>query len=520
MSRTPQTSTTSTTDSTADTPPRATARQWAGLILLVIPLFMLSTDMTALYLAMPAITADLAPSGSQSLWILHIGEFLTAATMITFGLLTRRVGARRLLLGTVAAYGTASLAAAFASETEILIAARALLGIAAAGFTPAGLVLIRTTFRDERQYGIAFAIFMAAFSGGMAAGPPLGGFILDTFWWGAVFLINVPIAAVLLIGGPLLLPRHDGDAAVRLDLPSVLLSVTAVLALVFGMQETAESGPALWPILSAVLGMLLVGLFVRRQSRAKHPLLDLGLFRSRVFSTLTVAIFLLLLGTMFVEMLMAQHLQIVRGLSAWEAGLVLLAPAVAATVGAMATPLISAGPRALIAGLLAVGGVGAVLLALRLSESGVVELAALLGVIMLILSPMMTLMSQRLIGAAPVEKTGSATAVQDLAGSLGGASSIAIMGAGALWVHRTVLAREAPQGVDAAGIDAAGESLGAAPAVAAALDAPAGAALTEAAETALTTATMSGYLVFGVVVLLASAGVLAFGRLVRDRAAG
>lgn len=182
-------------------PPKATAAQWAGLAIMVIPLFMLASDFTVLFLAMPSITADLAPAGSQSLWILHISEYLTAATLITFGLLTRRVGARRLLLITVAIYGLASVVAAYSVNADMLIAARGVLGIAAAGFTPAGLVLIRNTFRDDRQYGLAFAIFMAAFTGGAAAGPPLGGLLLEYFWWGAVFLINVPVAAILLVGG-------------------------------------------------------------------------------------------------------------------------------------------------------------------------------------------------------------------------------------------------------------------------------------------------------------------------------
>ncbi|MDZ5077056.1 MFS transporter [Nesterenkonia sp. HG001] len=492
--------------------PKATARQWLGLTIMVVPLFMLATDVTALYLAMPAISADLAPTGSQSLWILHIGEFLTAATMITFGLLTRRIGARRLLLGAVAAYGLASLTAAFAADAEMLILARAVLGVGAAAFTPAGLVMIRTTFQDDRQYGIAFALFMAAFSGGMAAGPPFGGFILEHFWWGTVFLINVPIAAVLLLSGPLLLPRNHADRTVRIDLASVLLSVAAILALVYGMQEIAASGPDPISVASAVLGMILVLVFLRRQARTVHPLLDLSLFHSRVFSGLLVVLFLVMLGTMFVDMLMAQHLQMVRGLSPWEAGLVLLAPAVAATVGTAAAPLADRGGPVVGGLLLGIGGAAGLMLALRLPESGVVELAALLAVTMLMAAPYITLLSQRLIGAAPVEKTGSATALQEVAASLGGASSIALMGAGALMIHRTVLGSAAPGSLDPEVVDAAGESFGAAPAAAVGLEASDADALLHAADAGLTAATQAGYLVFSLVVLLTAVGIVVFGR--------
>lgn len=268
--------------------PRATLKQWMGLIILVIPLFMLSTDITVLYLAMPAIAADLAPAGSQSLWILHIGEFLSAATIITFGLLAQRIGARRLLLSAVAAYGVASLIAAYAVNPEMLIGGRALLGVAAAAFTPAGMILVRRTFRNPKQYNVAFAAYMAAFAGGMAAGPPLGGLILEHFWWGAVFLINVPIVAVLLIGGPFLLEPNHSDPGVRIDAPSVALSIAAVLALVYGLQEIATGNLSVLSLLSAAIGIGLLLLFLRRQRTTSAPLLDLALFRNKTLRLMLI----------------------------------------------------------------------------------------------------------------------------------------------------------------------------------------------------------------------------------------
>lgn len=484
--------------------PKATLKQWLGLAIMVVPLFMLATDVTVLYLAMPAIAADLMPAGSQQLWILHIGEFLSAATMITFGLLARRLGARKLLLGAVTVYGAASLIAAYAVNAEMLIGGRALLGMAAAAFTPAGMILIRRTFRKEKQYNVAFAAYMAAFSGGAAAGPVLGGFILEHFWWGAVFLINVPIAAVLLAGGPFLLEKNHGDRAARLDPVSVVLSIAAVLALVYGLQETAAVGISALPLLSAALGAALLLLFLRRQRRTNAPLLDLRLFRNRQFSLMLAVLFLATFAMAVADMLLPQYLQVIRGLSPLQTGLVLLAPAVGATLGTMATPLVIRfiSPRLALASGLAATGAGTFGVALLLPEAGLVPLTAALTAMLLLAGPFMTLLSQMIIGAAPEEKTGSATAIQDVTASVGMASSIALMGAGALGLYRHILAVQASGDIPADAIDVASESFGASASVLSQLPTEQAAHLALAVEDAFTAATQAGYMAFGVISLL------------------
>ena len=488
-------------DDAAASAPKATVKQWLGLAILVIPLFMLSTDVTVLYLAMPAIAADLMPASSQSLWILHIGEFLSAATMITFGLLAQRIGARKLLLCAVAAYGAASLIAAYAVNAEMLIGGRALLGIAAAAFTPAGMILIRRTFRDQKQYNVAFAAYMAAFAGGMAAGPPLGGLILEHFWWGAVFLINVPVAAVLLIGGPFLLEHNHADRGVRIDALSVALSIAAILALVYGLQEVATGSPTSLALFSAAAGIGLLMLFIRRQRTASSPLLDLALFRKRTIRVMLILIFIAMLGMSVVDMLLPQYLQITQDLSPLQTGLVLLGPALGATAGTMLTPVFArARHKGLaLAGSLAVVGSGGGIVILLLPSTDLISLIAALTAISVLGAPFVTLASQLLISAAPEEKTGTATAVQDVTASLGMASSLAFLGGGVLTLYRRILADQAGAQLPQDAVEAAGESFGASAAVADGLGDVQGAQLMEAADAAFTIVTQTGYGIFAVV---------------------
>lgn len=477
---------------------KATPKQWLGLVILVLPLFMLSTDITVLYLAMPAIAADLMPIGSQSLWILHIGEFFSAATIITFGLLAQRIGARRLLFTAVAAYGVASLIAAYAVNAEMLIGGRALLGFAAAAVTPAGMILIRRTFRDQKQYNVAFAAYMAAFTGGAAAGPALGGLILEHFWWGAVFLINVPIAAVLLVGGPFLLEHNNADHQVRIDPSSVALSIAAIVALVFGLQEISAGNVTPEAMLSTAVGLGLLLLFIRRQRTASTPLLDLALFQSKTFRLMLTLLFVGMFGGAVADMMLPQFLQITRGLSSLQTGLVLVAPAIGATAGTMLTPIIARARRKgpALAGSMAAAGAGGGVVILLLPTSGLVGLIVALTVIAIIGAPFVTLVSQMLIGAAPEEKTGTATAVQDVTTSLGMASSLAFMGGGILSIYRRILGDRIDDQLPGDTAGAAGESFGAAPTVAGELGATAGEQLMEAADAALTIATQIGYAAF------------------------
>src|SRR5262245_26904777 len=236
-------------------------------------------DLTVLYLAVPSLTADLEPSSSQLLWITDIYGFLLAGFLITMGTLGDRIGRRRLLLIGAGAFGVASVLAAFSMSVEMLIVSRALLGVAAATLAPSTLSLIRNMFLDPGQRTFAIGVWTTSFSLGAAIGPLLGGVLLDFFWWGSVFLLALPVMALLLVLGPRLLPEFRDPDPGRLDLISPLLSVVAVLAVIYGLKRIAESGLDWSGVLSIAAGFAVALVFVRRQRVLTNPLIDLRLFR-------------------------------------------------------------------------------------------------------------------------------------------------------------------------------------------------------------------------------------------------
>ncbi len=232
---------------------RAGRREWAGLAVLALPTLLASMDLTVLHLAVPHISADLQPSGSQMLWIVDIYGFLVAGSLITMGTLGDRIGRRRLLLTGAAIFGAASVLAAFATSAEMLIATRALLGVAGATLLPSTLGLIRSIFVNPSQRALAIGLWAAIFSAGTAIGPVLGGVLLDHFWWGSVFLLGVPAMVALLVLGPIFLPEVRDPDAGRLDLLSAALSLTSVLAVIYGLKRIAEEVWAGRPQLSSRL---------------------------------------------------------------------------------------------------------------------------------------------------------------------------------------------------------------------------------------------------------------------------
>src|SRR5687768_8626368 len=246
-------------------PARATRREWIGLAVLTLAALVYAMDLTVLNLAVPLISADLRPTSAQLLWIIDIYGFLVAGLLITMGTLGDRIGRRKLLLGGAAGFGLASLLAAFSTSPEMLIASRAIMGIAGATVAPSTLSLIFTMFLDPKQRTTAIGFWIAAYSAGGAIGPVLGGVLLEFFWWGSVFLIGVPVMAVLLLLGPRTLPEYRDPDARPLDLLSAAMSLLAILGVVYGLKEIAQDGVAPMPVLSIVTGLLVGALFVRRQ---------------------------------------------------------------------------------------------------------------------------------------------------------------------------------------------------------------------------------------------------------------
>src|SRR5688500_10181312 len=276
---------------------RAGVREWTGLAVLALPALLASLELTVTHLALPAIAADLAASSTQLLWIVDVYAFLLAAVMIPIGAWGDRIGRRRLLLIGSVGYGIASVLAAYAPNPELLIVARALMGVAGSTLMPSTLSLAAAMFRNVHQRAVAIGVIVASVSGGTAIGPLVGGWLLEHFWWGSAFLLATPVMAVLLVAGPLLLPEHRDPRQVRLDLGSAVLALLAVLPVVYGLKQIAADGLSAVPAAAMVGGVAMAVLFVRRQRTMADPLIDLGLFADRVFrtaaATLTFGIFVL-----------------------------------------------------------------------------------------------------------------------------------------------------------------------------------------------------------------------------------
>src|ERR687892_216647 len=259
---------------TAHDSSRAGRREWVGLAVIALPCLVYAMDLTVLNLAVPALSADLRPSSSQLLWIVDIYGFLVAGLLITMGTLGDRIGRRRLLLIGAAAFGVASALAAASTSAEMLIAARALLGVAGATLAPSTLSLIRNMFHHPRERTFAIGVWITSFSAGAAVGPLIGGLLLEHFWWGSVFLPALPVMGLLLVVGPRFLPEYRNPNAARLDLIGAALSLVAVLAVIYGLKQVAQDGVGWAALVSIVAGLAVGAAFVRRQQRPSGRLID------------------------------------------------------------------------------------------------------------------------------------------------------------------------------------------------------------------------------------------------------
>jgi len=443
--------------------PTAGRREWVALAVIALPCLLYSMDLTVLYLALPSLTADLKPSSAQLLWITDVYGFMLAGFLITMGTLGDRIGRRRLLLIGAAAFGLASVLAAFASSVAMLIVARALLGIAAATLAPSTLSLIRNMFRDPGQRRFAIGVWVTSFSLGGALGPLLGGLLLHFFWWGSVFLLAVPVMALLLVVGPVLLPEFRNPEAGRFDLVSATLSLVSVLALVYGIKDLAQNGFGPVPALSILAGLAIGLAFVRRQQKLAEPLIDLRLFRIPAFSASlaanTLSLFLVF-GTFF---LIAQYLQLVLGLSPLSAGLWTLPSSLGFIAGSLLAPKIvrRLGPGITMAYGLGLAAIGSAVLA-QLHGIGDSAFAALVtGSVLLALgvAPVVTLATDLIVGAAPPERAGEASGLSETGTELGGALGIALLGSIATAVNRRQLTDALPAGLKPHDADTARSTL-------------------------------------------------------------
>jgi DHA2 family multidrug resistance protein-like MFS transporter len=412
--------------------------RWLALSVLVLAVLLVAVDATVLGLATPYISEDLNPSGAQLLWIGDVYSFVIAGLLVSMGSLGDRIGRKRILLGGATAFGAISVLNAYATTPELMILARALLGVAGATLMPATLALIRNLFHDPRERSLAVGIWGATASAGTAVGPITGGFLLEHFWWGSVFLINLPVMAVLVLVGTRTLPESRNPNPGPWDLLSVLLSLVGMIGVVYAVKEAATHGFARPTLAAGVLGAGALYGFVRRQLTMPAPLLDMRLFRRRGFGGAVLADLLTVLGMSGLVFFLSQYLQLVQGRRPFEAGLAEL-PAAA---GAVAAGLVAGraarrfSVRATVSGGLAAVGLALAALTSLGASTGYPVLGAALLVVGVGAGLSFTVTADVILSSVPKDQAGAASAVSETAYELGAALGIALLGSIVTGVYR------------------------------------------------------------------------------------
>lgn len=482
---------------------KAGRTEWIALGVLILPLLLVSMDVSVLYFAVPFISTDLAPSATQQLWIFDIYGFVLAGFLLTMGSLGDRIGRRKLLLVGAVAFSIASLAAAYSQSAEMLIASRAVLGIAGATLMPSTLALIRNMFHDAEQRAKAIAIWTGVMTGGVALGPVLSGVLLEHFWWGSVFMINLPAMVLLVAVGPILLPEFRQPNPGRFDWISSVLSLAAILPIVYGMKQWAAAGFSTTYLGCIIVGLLVGTAFVIRQRTVADSILDLSLFDDRGFSTAIVANAVAAFAMIGNAVFLTQYLQSVLGLSPLAAALWSLAPAlVVGGAAPLATALAAKVDRAyVLAGGFVVAAAGFAVITQIGADSPLAFVLIGAGVLSVGLVAVMTLVTELAVGAVAPDRAGAASAVLETSSEFGGALGIALLGTIGAAVYSSNV--EVPAAVPADAADAIRETLGGATAVAAQLPASVGDHVVAVARDAFTAGMNAESLIGAAVMALA-----------------
>ncbi|MER7133293.1 MFS transporter [Streptosporangium saharense] len=472
----------------AAAPARATTRDWLGLAVLALPTVVIAISMTVLNLAVPKLSADLRPNSTQLLWIIDVYGFVISGFLITMGNVGDRIGRRRLMIWGAGAFGLSSAFAAFAPSAELLILARALMGLTAATLMPSTMSLIRTIFEDPRQRAVAVSVWISSFTAGAVLGPVVGGALLERFWWGSVFLLAVPVAVLLVVLGPILLPEQRDPEPGPLDFLSAGLLLATVLAVVYGLKQIAASGVNPPAVAVTVAGIVVGVVFVRRQRVLRDPLLDTRLFANRAFTASLGTTALAIAASAGMQFFISQYLQTVLGLSPLRAGLVVVPSAVASITGTMLAPMLARRvPRAyLMAFGLVVSALGMGVLTQVSADAGVGIVIAATVMTSLGFGPTLALGNDLVLGSVPVRQAGAASAISETGADLGLALGIAAIGSAGMAVYRGEVAGNLPPGIPPQAVAAAHDTVGAAFAAAARLPAELGESLRLVAGEAFT----------------------------------
>ena len=414
-------------------------QRWLVLATVSAGLLMVSVDTTVLYTALPTLTRGLQADAQQKLWIINAYPLVIAGLLPGAGTLGDRIGHKRMYLAGLALFAAASLLAAFAPSPPVLIAARAFLAVGAAAMLPATLSLIRITFDDEHERGIAIGAWGTMAVLGAALGPVVGGLLLAHFWWGSVFLLNIPVVLLALAATVAVVPGGPGYRDRPWDLIASLQAMVTLAGLVYAIQEAAKPDPMPLAIAGALLAAAAGGwMFAGRQRRQTYPLIDFSLFRNRSLLSGVIAAALAMAATAGIELLLTQRLQLVLGLTPLHAGLIVTAFAAGSLpVGVLAGGLLHrTGVRPLIGGGLLLGALG-VLVTLLLtpgavpllgggrSPAWVVPGLVLAGVGLGIVT---VAASAAIISGAPPQRAGMASSIESVSYELGSLAGVTVLG--------------------------------------------------------------------------------------------
>ncbi|MEU6556658.1 MFS transporter [Streptomyces sp. NPDC046915] len=488
--------------------PKAGMKEWCGLVVIVLVTLLVAVDVSVLGFAIAPLSEDLSPSATQLLWIMDVYSFVLAGTLVTVGWLGDRVGRRKLLLIGAAMFGVASAAAAFSTSPEMLIASRALLGLAASTLTPTSLALIRNMFHDSKERKAAIAAWGGTLTSGAAVGPVVGGLLLNNFWWGSVFLINTPVMVLVLILGPILLPEYRDPNRGRLDLLSTILSLAGVMTLIYGFKELVINGYSRNPAISAAVGGVLLLAFVIRQRVADDPMINVRLFRNGGFSGAVITNMMVAFALMGSSVLTNQYLQMVLGYSPLKASLWSLAPMPAIGVAVGLAPVLGrkVRPGKIIGVALLIIAAGFGVLTQVQTDSSVAVVLVGVGLLAGGMVACKTLAAEIVVTSAPPEQAGSSVAVSETFTEFGIAMGFATLGSIGSMVYRHDMSDVSPAGVSGSALHALRNTIGGAADVASHLPGKSGGQLIASSRDAFTHGMQIG--------CLAGAGLLAFTALV------
>lgn len=404
--------------------------RWVALGIVSSALLLIVVDMTVLYTALPSLTHELKASASQKLWIMNAYPLVVAGLLPGLGTLGDRIGHKRMFMRGLLVFGLASVFAAFSPIPEWLIVARALLAVGAAMMMPATLSIIRVMFKDEKERAVAFGIWGAVASGGAAFGPVLGGILLEYFWWGSVFLINVPVALIGLLAGALMLSEVKRQKSRPWDLMGSVQVMVGLIGLAYAVKEIAHRDASyVSAVIAAVVGTVGMLLFVKRQMRSRSPLIDFALFRNRPFLMGVIVALVMSVAMVGVELVFSQRLQLVLQFSPLGAALLLMPlPLAAFVAGPISGYLVARyGTERVVRMAMLISCVGILGLLFTRDAARFYQVLSLifLGVGM---GSGMTAASNAIMSNAPADRSGMAASVEEVSFELGGAIGIALMG--------------------------------------------------------------------------------------------